>query len=147
MVERSLVHERQWLSPKEFVESLAIAQALPGPNVMNMAVMVGDRYSGLKGSLAAVAGMITIPMLIVLTLTSVGPLWRSMRRRRASRSPERCATTSSSSDRGSERASVRWAEDGAMVRARSIGLGRITEVIAAHAWRIAAPAREAAAIP
>lgn len=71
VVERSLVHERQWLSPKEFVECLAIAQALPGPNVMNMAVMVGDRYSGLKGSLAAVAGMITIPMLIVLTLTSV----------------------------------------------------------------------------
>jgi chromate transporter len=71
VVERSLVHERNWLTPKEFVESLAIAQALPGPNVMNMAVMVGDRYSGLKGSLAAVAGMITIPMLIVLSLTSV----------------------------------------------------------------------------
>lgn len=71
VAERVIVHERKWMSAKEFVESLAVAQALPGPNVVNLCLMVGDRFSGARGALSALAGMMLFPILIVLALSSV----------------------------------------------------------------------------
>ena len=56
-VHRALVEERGWLTREEFVELLALGQLLPGPNVINLAVMAGDRWFGWRGSVAAVAGM------------------------------------------------------------------------------------------
>jgi chromate transporter len=67
--ERVLVHERGWLTEREFVEWLGVAQALPGPNVINLAVMVGDRYAGIRGAIAAVSGLMLFPALLVLALT------------------------------------------------------------------------------
>lgn len=69
IAERVLVHQRRWMTPKEFVESLAIAQSLPGPNIVNLALMVGDRFFGLRGAVAAFIGMMAFPTVIVLLLT------------------------------------------------------------------------------
>lgn len=66
-----LVERERWLSPEEFVEFLAIGQVLPGPNIINVAVLFGDRWFGWRGALAAVAGLLTIPLAIVLTLAFV----------------------------------------------------------------------------
>jgi len=66
-----LVERERWLSPEEFVELLAIGQVLPGPNIINVAVLFGDRWFGWRGALAAVAGLLTIPLAIVLTLAFV----------------------------------------------------------------------------
>lgn len=69
VAERILVHDRQWLTGKEFVELLAVAQALPGPNVINMSLMIGDRALGTRGALSALAGMMAVPLVIVISLT------------------------------------------------------------------------------
>ena len=66
--QRTLVEEERWLSNREFVEMLALAQVLPGPNVGNLALMIGDRFFGLRGALAAITGMFAAPMAIVLAL-------------------------------------------------------------------------------
>jgi chromate transporter len=71
IVQRELVEKKQWLTPEEFVEDWAVAQILPGPNVVNLSLMIGDRYFGLRGALVALAGMLTFPLLIVLTLAAV----------------------------------------------------------------------------
>jgi chromate transporter len=71
VAERVLVHERRWMTSKDFVESLAVAQALPGPNVVNLCLMVGDRFSGARGAASALAGMMFFPMVLVLALASV----------------------------------------------------------------------------
>ena len=71
VAERVLVHERRWMSEKEFVETLAIAQALPGPNIINMSLMVGDRHFGARGAAAGILGMLALPMVVVLTLATV----------------------------------------------------------------------------
>ena len=63
-----LVDERGWLERDEFVELLSLAQVLPGPNICNLALMIGDRYFGLRGALAALAGMLSVPLLVVLAL-------------------------------------------------------------------------------
>lgn len=70
VTERVLCEQRRWLTQKEFTEVLAIAQTLPGPNVCNVAVIVGNQFLGWRGSSAALAGMITIPLVIVLSLAA-----------------------------------------------------------------------------
>ncbi|MBU6502893.1 MAG: chromate transporter [Burkholderiaceae bacterium] len=71
VVQRELVEKKQWLTREEFVEDWAVAQILPGPNVVNLSLMLGDRYFGLRGALVALAGMLTVPMLVVLAMAIV----------------------------------------------------------------------------
>jgi chromate transporter len=68
VVQRELVEKKRWMSNEEFMEDWAIAQVLPGPNVVNLAVMLGARYFGVKGALSALAGMLALPLVIVLFL-------------------------------------------------------------------------------
>jgi len=63
---RVLVERRRWLSQREFLESLALGQLLPGPNVANVAVMVGHRYAGYPGAAAALAGLTTVPFALMI---------------------------------------------------------------------------------
>lgn len=65
---RLLVEEREWLSAEEFNTLLGLCQFLPGPNVINLSVVVGARYRGVAGSVAAVAGLMGGPLLIALGL-------------------------------------------------------------------------------
>lgn len=69
VAQRVLCDDKRWLSRAEFLEALALAQVLPGPNVCNLSLMVGDRFFGTRGAFAALAGMMTVPLLIVLAAT------------------------------------------------------------------------------
>jgi chromate transporter len=53
VAQRVLCDERRWLSREEFVELLAVGQALPGPNLCNVSIMVGNRFFGWRGAVAA----------------------------------------------------------------------------------------------
>jgi chromate transporter len=66
VVQRELVERKRWLTREEFIEDWAVAQIMPGPNVVNLSLMVGSRYFGLKGALAALAGMLCVPLVVVL---------------------------------------------------------------------------------
>ncbi|MDB5891944.1 MAG: Chromate transporter [Polaromonas sp.] len=68
VVQRELVEKKRWMTRDEFIEDWAVAQIMPGPNVVNLSLMVGGRYFGLKGALVALAGMLTVPLVIVLML-------------------------------------------------------------------------------
>jgi chromate transporter len=68
IVQRELVEKKRWLTREEFVEDWAVAQVLPGPNVLNLALMIGGRYFGLKGALVSLAGILAAPMCVVLML-------------------------------------------------------------------------------
>ncbi len=68
VVQRELVERKRWLTQEEFIEEWAVAQIMPGPNVVNLALMIGNRYFGLRGGLVALAGMLTVPLLVVLVL-------------------------------------------------------------------------------
>jgi chromate transporter len=65
---RMLVDRRGWIDDREFAELLAIGQILPGPNICNIAVIVGYRYARLRGALAALSGLLGGPFVIVLVL-------------------------------------------------------------------------------
>ena len=71
IVQRELVEKKQWLTQEEFLEDWAVAQILPGPNVVNLSLMIGDRYFGFAGALSALAGMLAFPLVIVLALAAL----------------------------------------------------------------------------
>lgn len=71
VVQRELVEKKRWLSQEEFIEDWSVAQIMPGPNVINLALIVGSRYFGLKGAVVGLAGMMAVPLVLVLTLALI----------------------------------------------------------------------------
>ena len=71
VAQRGLVDRRRWLTPEQFLEMLSVSQVLPGPNIVNLGLIVGDRFFGLRGAFTAMAGMLLVPTAIVLTLTAL----------------------------------------------------------------------------
>jgi chromate transporter len=68
VVQRELVDKRRWLSREQFLEDWAVAQIMPGPNVVNLSLMIGGRYFGWKGAITALAGMLAFPLCTALLL-------------------------------------------------------------------------------
>ena len=68
---RMLVDDRRWLTDPQFTELLSLGQTLPGANVLNMAVILGARFHGWRGSVIAAFGLMTAPLVIVLSLASL----------------------------------------------------------------------------
>lgn len=66
IVQRELVDKKQWMTRAEFVEEWAVAQVMPGPNVVNLAMIIGNRFFGLPGALSALAGMLCFPLIVLL---------------------------------------------------------------------------------
>ena len=63
---RTLVERKGWLTQREFVDTLALGQLLPGPNIGNMAVMIGYRFAGYPGAMAAIGGLVGGPFLLMV---------------------------------------------------------------------------------
>lgn len=68
VAQRVLVEQKHWLTREQFVEILSLAQVLPGPNVCNVALIIGDRFFGWRGAFAALGGMMVVPVAIVLVV-------------------------------------------------------------------------------
>jgi len=68
VVQRELVERKRWLTQEEFIEDWAVAQIMPGPNVVNLSLMIGGRYFGLAGAMTALAGLLALPLVLVLSL-------------------------------------------------------------------------------
>ncbi len=68
VVQRELVERRKWMTKVQFVEEWSVAQVMPGPNVVNLCLMIGGKYFGVAGALAAVGGLICGPLVLVLGL-------------------------------------------------------------------------------
>jgi len=68
VVQFDLVDRKRWMTQTQFVEEWSVAQIMPGPNVVNLCLMIGGRYFGIQGAMAALAGLICIPLVLVLAL-------------------------------------------------------------------------------
>jgi chromate transporter len=68
VAQRELVDRKRWFTQETFVEEWAVAQIMPGPNVMNLALVIGGRAFGWRGALAAMAGMLGLPLVLILLL-------------------------------------------------------------------------------
>jgi chromate transporter len=67
---RIIVDEQRWLDDREFAELIGICQMLPGPNVVNLSVIIGSRSHGAAGSVIALTGMLFVPVGLMLLIAT-----------------------------------------------------------------------------
>ena len=67
-IRRIVIQEKGWITDEEYLEGLALGQIIPGPNVYNLAVMIGYRFGGVRGAFAAVGGLIGAPLVVLILL-------------------------------------------------------------------------------
>jgi chromate transporter len=65
---RAIVEQHGWMTPEEFNETFALCHFLPGPNIVNLSVVFGARFRGVPGAIAAFAGLLGPPVVIVTIL-------------------------------------------------------------------------------
>jgi len=68
---REFVQDRHWMSEEEFLNGLALSQALPGVNVKNMAIWIGYRLAGARGAVAGFMGIIVPPAIFIVLLAAL----------------------------------------------------------------------------
>lgn len=67
---RDFVRKRGWITEEEFLSGLALTQAFPGINVVNLAIWVGFRLRGGSGALVAALGMTVPPILVAIAMVA-----------------------------------------------------------------------------
>jgi len=72
---RTLVEDRRWLAEGEFLEGLSVAQAVPGPNAINLAIFSGWRLHGPAGAVVAVGAVMLVPLIVVSALAAGWSTW------------------------------------------------------------------------
>jgi chromate transporter len=65
-IRRQFVSRKRWITDQDFIEALEVAELLPGPNVLNLAVFIGQRLRGVRGAFVALIVGALPPLLIVL---------------------------------------------------------------------------------
>ena len=68
--QRIVVEQHRWLTNEQFLTGLTVARLFPGPNQINMAVYIGAHFHGIRGAMAALAGMLIVPFTYCMTLCS-----------------------------------------------------------------------------
>jgi chromate transporter len=68
---RMLVDHRRWLTEEEFTAVVSLGQFLPGPNIVNVSIIVGRRFQGVPGAIAATLGLMLLPVIIVIALAAI----------------------------------------------------------------------------
>ena len=82
LMEEHVVNQLHWLTPREFVDGLALGQLTPGP-VLMLAAYVGYKVLGLGGAIVAAAASFLPSFVLMLVLLPVFDRIRSLRWARA----------------------------------------------------------------
>ena len=72
---RTLVEKKRWLTDQDYAEVLGLGQALPGPNALNVAIFLGERWRGAAGALAATFGLFGGPLCVLILLAIAHDRW------------------------------------------------------------------------
>jgi chromate transporter len=68
---RVLVEEKRWVSEQEYAELLGLGQVLPGPNALNVAVQLGDRFHGAAGAVLGALALFAGPLALLAGLAAL----------------------------------------------------------------------------
>jgi chromate transporter len=70
-IHREISVKRRWMTEADVLSGLALAQIMPGINVVNLSLFVGQRLRGVVGSFVAVMGILFTPTFIVILISMV----------------------------------------------------------------------------
>jgi chromate transporter len=68
---RGIVEKHRWMTADEFNETFALCHFLPGPNIVNFTMVFGSRLRGIPGGVAAFAGLLGPPVVIMTILAAL----------------------------------------------------------------------------
>ena len=68
LIQRYVVNQNHWIKMNEFIDLISISQMTPGPIAVNAATFVGQKISGVPGSVAATAGVVTPQFILMMVL-------------------------------------------------------------------------------
>ena len=71
LIQREVVQVRKWMSPKEFIDMLALAQSAPGVIAINTAIFIGYKLKGVRGSIVTALGCALPSFFIILLIAMV----------------------------------------------------------------------------
>jgi chromate transporter len=67
-IRRELVERRGWIDDQQFLANYGLSQMVPGATNVNLAVLIGAQLRGARGALIALAGLLLVPLAILLAL-------------------------------------------------------------------------------
>ena len=70
LLARELVNKKGWTTLAELRDYFAIGQCTPGLIALNVSTFIGQKRKGAAGALAAMAGFLTGPILIILLIAA-----------------------------------------------------------------------------
>jgi chromate transporter len=70
-IRRELVERRRWIDDQQFLACYGLSQLVPGATNVNLSVIIGSQLRGIAGALAAVTGLLLVPMTILLAVGSL----------------------------------------------------------------------------
>jgi len=78
LIERDIVQNRKWVEKEDIIDIFSVSQSLPGAIALNTSAFVGYAVSGIPGSLFALAGTLTSPVIIMTVLSSLVSVVRGL---------------------------------------------------------------------
>ena len=71
LIEREVVYKHKWIDDEDFLDMISIAQSAPGLIAVNVAIFIGHRIAGIRGSIVATIGSVVPPFIIILLVAAV----------------------------------------------------------------------------
>lgn len=71
LIEREVVYKHKWIQDEDFLDMISIAQSAPGLIAVNVAIFIGHKIAGVKGSIVATIGSVVPPFIIILLVAAV----------------------------------------------------------------------------
>lgn len=68
LIEAEIVEKRKWIKKEDFIDLLAISQSAPGIFAVNIAIFIGYKLRGVKGSIVTALGTVLPSFLIILAV-------------------------------------------------------------------------------
>ena len=78
LIEAEVVDVHQWMSTGEFIDALAMGNALPGPITIKMAAYTGYKIAGVPGAVTATLGIFLPSMILMLILATLFLRYKEM---------------------------------------------------------------------
>ncbi len=68
LIKKEIITNQQWLTTREFIDIIAIAEMTPGPIAVNSATFLGYKIAGILGSVVSTIGVVLPSFLVIMVI-------------------------------------------------------------------------------
>ena len=79
LIQREVAENKKWITDKDLLDVIAIAESTPGPIAINAATFIGNRVAGVSGAICATLGVVLPSFLVILAISYVFEAFRHIK--------------------------------------------------------------------